>query len=338
MDIKQILASKKPIIDKMVFKLLPEKHNIPEIQTLYNMMRDYPKRGGKRLRPVLILLATKMFGGNEKDALTSAASLELFHDWVLIHDDIEDGSETRRGDPCLHHKYNLEMALNAGDACHLQMWKALVNQKLPEEIKSGVLDAFAELLFLTTTGQAMEIDWFTNNKWDIKGEDYIEMATRKTAYYTAASPLYIGAIIAGKADYVDKIFDFGKPFGLAFQIQDDILDLTADKKFGKQHAGDIYEGKRTLMIVHLLQNMDEQEKKRFFEIMNKKRKDKTQEEVDEILSLMKKHKSIEYAKQKALDFANEALKKFDKHFADVADSEEKQAIRAFVTFVIEREM
>jgi len=339
MDVRKVLKSKEALVNEAVLKMLPEKHEIPEIQKMYDMMRDYPKRGGKRLRPALILLATKMFGGKEGDALTTAAALELFHDWILIHDDIEDGSEVRRGQPCLHKKHGIELAINAGDAVHVEMWKILINQKLSQDKKDAILNAFGELLTGTPTGQAMEIDWVVNNKWNITEEDYFEMTKRKTALYTTAYPIYIGAIIAGKQEYKNQIFDFGEPFGKAFQIQDDVLDLTAEKeKFGKQKAGDIYEGKRTLMIIHLLSKMNEDEKKRFLEIMNKKREQKTQDEVNEILSLMEKYKSIDYARQKARALANKALEKFDKNFADIPDSESKHAIRALITFVIERDM
>ncbi len=334
MDVFQILKEKTPLIDEAVFKLLPSKHKIPEIQKFYDMLRDYPSRGGKRLRPVLVLLSTAMFGGKEKDAVITAAALELFHDWILIHDDIEDSSLERRGKPCLHRKYNTELAINAGDELHNLMWHALIEQK-----NLDILKAFSELLSFMTAGQAMEIDWFTNNKWHMTENDYYEMTSRKTAWYTGSYPIYFGAILASKPEYKEKILDFGKDFGIAFQIQDDILDLTADpEKFGKSVAGDIFEGKRTLMIIHLLSKMNPEEKQKFFSIMNKSRADKTQEEVDYVLSLMKKYKSIDYAKAKAFQFAKSASEKFDRYFADIPDSNAKLAIRSLIDFVVNREM
>ena len=309
---------------------------------LKEMMLDYPLRGGKHLRSVLALESCKAFGGNPKGMKNISIALELFQHWILIHDDIEDYSEERRGRPALQHIYGMPLANNTGDALHIRMWEVLYNNRklLGDGLTFKVMDEFIKMMDRCVKGQSMELEWVHDKRWDIKEEDYYKMAKGKTCGYTFISPFRLGAIAAGVNEKKLSSFEsIGNDIGLAFQIEDDILNLVGEEgKYGKEIAGDIYEGKRTLMLIHLVKSCSADEKKKVLLIMNKERHEKKKAEVDYVLSLMKKYGSIEYAKDKALFFAKRARKNFDRHYAFMKNSEAKKFIEALFDFVINREM
>ncbi|MCD6414857.1 MAG: polyprenyl synthetase family protein [Candidatus Diapherotrites archaeon] len=338
MDVKKILAEKKALVDREVMKYLPNKEPILH----YKMIQDYPSRGGKGLRPGLCILTCEAYGGSDEDALLSAAALEMFHNWVLIHDDIEDYSDERRGKPCLHRIYGIPLAINAGDALHIKMWEVLLGnrEKLGEKKTLHVMDAFVKMITETTEGQTLELSWVKNKKWDVSEDDYYTMIKKKTAWYTCITPMRVGGIIAdAPEEHLESMADFGVSLGKAFQIQDDVLNLVADEKeYGKETAGDIWEGKRTLMLIHLFDHCTPKEKKRIVEIMNKSRGEKSESEVLEILELMRRYGSIDYAKSEALAHAQKAKNIFDNELKDMPENDAKEAIRALIDYVIERKL
>lgn len=215
-DIVAFLKESKAKIDEFIFKALPVKDPVPEIELLFAMMREYPQRSGKGLRPGLCLLSCKAFGGDSDKALTTAAALELFQNWIVIHDDIEDDSELRRGLPALHVKYNTPLAINAGDALAGKMWEVLLeNQNILGAGKSfAILKEFSAMLNKTTSGQHIELSWVDNNRWDLTEEDYLVMCKNKTAWYTAVAPMRLGAIIAeAPQEALTKMVDLGLKLG-----------------------------------------------------------------------------------------------------------------------------
>jgi geranylgeranyl diphosphate synthase type II len=330
-DLKSLLARNKKLLDDVALNFLPSASDSPEIQGLYTMMRDYPSRGGKGLRGTLCLLWCELFGGSKEDALTTAAALELFQNWILIHDDVEDDSDMRRGLPSLHKKYGIELAINTGDALHGKMWELLFhNQKtLGAELTLEILSEFGTMIEATTEGQQMELTWNTKNVWHIGEKDYLLMVTKKSAWYTCISPARMGLIIASntrhmhstKADRIDdqeknrllhELVVMGTDLGIAFQIIDDVLNLTADEaKYGKEILGDIYEGKRTLMIIHLIQNLDPLARKSVVDVLSKKRADKSKDDVQFVFEKMKEYGSIDYARDLALRHSRRALSSFE---------------------------
>ena len=336
-DLLQVLEERKPKIYRKILEYLPNGYP----KEHYKMIKDYPDRQSKYLRPVLVLLANEMFGGKEQDALLTAAAMQASEDWMLIHDDIEDNSEQRRGKPCLHKIYGMELALNAGDALHMIMWKMLRdNDKvLGEEKAKKIFDLMYNVLLLTCEGQYIDISWIVHKKIDIAEEKYYEMVDAKAGAYTIYGPMQLGAIVAGAPDeQINSIKEWGIPFGRAFMIHDDVLNLTADKeKYGKEIGGDVLEGKRTLILIHLIRNCSKEEKKKVIEIYLKRREEKTNEEKNYVINLMKKYGSIGYAHQKSLEFANEAKKIFDKNTSILKDSFAKRAIRDGMDFVVKRE-
>lgn len=300
-------------MDKLILdELLPGSSPIAEVDLLYKMMRDYPARPAKGLRPFMCVTACEAMGGKEADALLTAACLELFQNWILIHDDIEDRSELRRGQPTLHKKYSESLALNAGDGLHARMWGILAanEKRLGPDTTLKVLAEFSRMVNETTEGQHMELVWVQDRKWDLDESDYYEMCVRKTSWYTVASPCRLGAIIAGaRAPELEKLLQFGLKLGVGFQIQDDALNLVGDQtKYGKAQSDDILEGKRTVMLLRMLKMSRPEEKAKALAVMNKPRNEKTARDVEYIVSLMKKYETIGYAQGRAEELLKEALR------------------------------
>ena len=261
-------------VARRVLSLLPEGHARPELELLYRMLRDYPSRGGKGVRSELLLLSAGAHGVAEgtpgwEAALWLAATLELFQNWVLIHDDIADDSEERRGRPALHRQYGVPLALNAGDALHAYMWEALTRAGRPAAYRE-VLDT----IHRTAEGQHLDLAWVRADEWALTPADYLEMVRLKTAYYTVVGPLRLGSIAAGR-EPDPRFEEAGVALGAAFQIRDDVLNLTGDAHtYGKEIGGDLLEGKRTLMLLDWLGAAEPEQREAVLEFMRQPRADK----------------------------------------------------------------
>ena len=191
----------KSRVDALILdELLPKSHQVHEVDLLYKMMRDYPERGGKGMRPFLCVTSCRAFGGDEDEALLTAASLELFQNWILIHDDIEDGSEMRRGSPALHRKYDWTLALNTGDALHARMWQALLGNRglLGEAQDPGHHGGVRADDRRDDRGAADGAGLGRRGKIGrLRRRTTTTMCTKKTSWYTAISPMRLGGIAAG---------------------------------------------------------------------------------------------------------------------------------------------
>jgi geranylgeranyl diphosphate synthase, type II len=274
-------------LQERMLEVLPQQHEHPDLNTFYKLIREYPSRQGKNLRGLFVLLSCEAHGGRWRDALDVAVALELFQNWVLIHDDIEDDSDERRGQPALHKQVGMPVALNVGDALHIYMWQVL-NQ---DTISSVIRLEFLEMIHRTAEGQHLDLSWIAQNRFDISEEDYLDMVTRKSAYYTVVSPLRLGAFCAGvKPD--ERLTKAGKDLGMAFQIRDDVLNLSESDGYGKEFAGDLYEAKRTLILVHLFAQATSMEKTKLVERLAKPRKDKTPDDIEFILQKINQHGSL----------------------------------------------
>jgi geranylgeranyl diphosphate synthase type II len=332
--------AKSRVDDLILNRLLPRSSKVREVDLLYRMMRDYPSRPAKGMRPFLCLTACRASGGSEDKALLTAACIELFQHWILIHDDIEDASELRRGEPSLHRKYSEALALNAGDALHARMWGALLTNKgsLGMNTTVRVMEEFSWMVNETTEGQHMELAWVHERRWDLRESDYYEMCTRKTSWYTVASPCRLGAIVAGADERVlDGLKDFGLKLGVAFQIQDDSLNLVGDeKKYGKAKSDDILEGKRTLILLHLLETSSTAERNKILSVMNKGREEKSKADVEYILSLIETHDAVTYARKRANELMKEAVATL-RGINWRRDREAAALLESFARFAVERE-
>lgn len=198
---------------------------------LYDLMRDYPQRGGKRFRPALLLLCCELFGGDPEDALTSAVALELFHNFALVHDDIEDESLLRRGKPTLHLQHGIALALNSGDALLGLVHETLLNNhtRLSSALSLQIHRHLNKVMRATFEGQALDIGWVAKRTFPDRAE-YREMIGRKTGWYSGRGPCQCGALIAGAAESeLEAVGSFGEAIGIGFQVRDDLLNLTEKK-------------------------------------------------------------------------------------------------------------
>jgi len=307
---------------------------------LYDLVGDYPSRAGKAIRPSLCLAACRAFGGALEEALPSAVAIELLHNAFLIHDDIEDGSLLRRGRPTLHAAHGVALAINAGDAlAYLAHAPLRDNRKLlGNRMAAGIVEEFDIMIRRTLEGQATELGWRRDGVLDVGPADYLDLVLRKTCWYTTIHPLRIGATIGswGRAD-LDAMVRFGFHLGAAFQIADDLLNLEADEAlYGKEACGDLYEGKRTLMLVHLLSSAAPDDRRAVVDFLARERHDRTPADVASILALMIEYDSLIYARQFGEGIASVALDLFDEAFAGAIDGEDLWFLRALVPWMLDR--
>lgn len=337
----EFLKETKKQIDAHIFDFLPSEHEHPEVHQFYQMMLDYPLRAGKGLRPAICLLICETFGGDPRKAVNTAAALELLQNWALIHDDIEDGSDLRRGEPCLHQKHGIPIAINVGDGLHCKMWEMLNRNAdlLGYELAFEIASEFAQLSNTIVEGQHIELSWVDSNRWDLTEVDYWAMCVKKTASYTCITPCRVGALIAGASkNEIDLFVDMGKNLGVAFQIQDDVLNLIGEERlYGKEIGGDISEGKRTLILIHLLNTCSQIEANRVIEIMGQRRENKDPAEIQEVLALMKQYESIQYAQQHAKTLAQKAYTQFNQTLSHLPPTAAKDIFLHLIHFLIERE-
>ena len=200
---------------------------------LYGMVRAYPSRPSKALRPALCLAACRAFGGTDEDAFPVAVAIEMFHNAFLIHDDIADGSSHRRGRPTLPADHGDALSLNAGDALVVLAYRVLRRSTgaMSPELADIVLGEFEAMALRTLEGQATELGWQRDTVTALTPEDYLHLIMHKTCWYTTIHPLRVGAIVGsgGDADVRDMV-RFGFHLGAAFQIRDDLLNLTATRR------------------------------------------------------------------------------------------------------------
>jgi len=267
---------------------------------LYTPLLEYSRNGGKRHRPLICFAACLAVGGDTTRAVSSAAAIEHFHTAALIHDDIADDAELRRGEPCLHLREGLGPAIIMGDL-GLQLVNGTVatDPLLDDATKIRVINELIDMTRRTIEGQALDIGWARDDRYDITPEDYLVMATCKTAHYSGAVPLAIGAIVGGGTEtQIEGLRNYGLDTGLAFQIQDDLLNLVGKAEATKKgFRDDITEGKRTLVVVHALQNLEKADRNRLVELLSANTKDPA--DLEEAVTLMNAAGSIEYARNYA---------------------------------------
>ncbi|MBK0382365.1 polyprenyl synthetase family protein [Pedobacter sp. SD-b] len=237
-------------LQNIIDKAVKETTYPLEPKELYQPIAYLMALGGKRLRPALVLMATDLFNGNIDDALSPALAVELFHNFTLMHDDIMDKAPLRRGQPTVHAKWNDSVAILSGDVMFVKAYKMMIQVK--PEILSDVLEVFNATAIGVCEGQ--QIDMNFENRDIVEVDEYLEMIRLKTAVLVGGA-LKIGALIgnASKTD-ADNLYQFGENLGIAFQLQDDILDVYGDPlKFGKQVGGDIISNKKTFLLIKALE-------------------------------------------------------------------------------------
>ncbi len=251
-DFERYLASCRSLVIEHLRAMVAARRRA---QRLYARMLEYPLREAKALRPALCLATCRALGGRVEQALPTATALELYHNAFLVHDDVEDGSLMRRGGPALQHMFGVPIAVNVGDAMLAASLDPLLNNV--EHLGLGralrILRVVSRMARESAEGQAVELDWIRDDTWDLTPRDYRRLVYQKTCWYTFVAPMLCGAIAASH-DVDDArlwaIERFAIEVGVAFQIHDDVLNLTApDGAYGKEAHGDLWEGKRTLMVL-----------------------------------------------------------------------------------------
>jgi geranylgeranyl diphosphate synthase type I len=268
------------------------------VRYLYGPLREFSENSGKRHRPLICLLACEAVGGDAKQAWPAAAAIEHFHTAALIHDDIEDSSLTRRDEPCMHVSEGEGLAINAGDlALSLVCGTVVHDPGLDDSMKIRVLAELVDMTSRTIEGQALDIGWARDGRFDLTIDDYLAMANHKTAYYSGGVPLAVGAIVGGGSTaQVETLRQFGMAAGLAFQIQDDVLNLCGTAESTKKDfRSDVTEGKRTLVAIHALQNADRSDRLQI--ILAARSEDPAV--LAEAVAIMQQAGSIEYARSYA---------------------------------------
>lgn len=272
---------------------------------LYGPLRTFSENAGKRHRPLICLLACEAVGGDPRRAWPSAAAIEHFHTAALIHDDIEDSSLTRRDEPCMHVTEGEGLAVNAGDlALALVCGTVVDDEGLEDAVKLRVLGELVGMTTRTIEGQALDIGWARDGRFDLTLEDYLVMANHKTAFYSGGVPLAVGAIIGdGSEEQIETLRSFGQATGLAFQIQDDILNLVGTKESTKKDfRSDVTEGKRTMVTIHALRHSPRRE--RLLEILSSRESDPAL--LAEAVAIMEEAGSVAYAREYAQDLVVDA--------------------------------
>ena len=230
---------------------VPEEPELLYMPIIYSM-----SGGGKRLRPVLLLLTTEAFGGAVEEAMPAALAVEIFHNFTLLHDDIMDNADVRRGKPSVYAKWGGNVALLSGDAMLISAYKYLA--RVSPNVLPKVMNIFTDMALEVCEGQQYDMDFEKISKVSV--EEYMQMIERKTSALLSGSAM-IGATMAGASDEdVKKIYRFATELGLAFQLQDDVLDSYGDTALGKKIGGDILEGKKTFLMVQALSRASEQER------------------------------------------------------------------------------
>jgi geranylgeranyl diphosphate synthase type II len=334
--IHEVLGEYGSLIRERIQAYLPQEE--PK-SYLYALLADYPQRSGKMLRSSLCIAMARATGASVEDAMASAVAIEFMHNASLVHDDIEDDSIERRGEPTLHALHGVPLALNAGDAMGLLSMRPLKSnfRRLGTATAMRIFEEMERVAWQSAEGQAHELGWQRDNRTDVTEEDYLAMVLQKTCWMSAILPLRVGCLIGTRGRLpLDPLIQVGFFFGAAFQIQDDILNLEPGSGYGKEINGDLIEGKRTLMIIHALRHSKGTERRRLVGILSKPRQNRTADDVVWIRGILKRHGSITYARSMALGLAGAALFEFDRYFANVPDSRDLRFMRELLTWVMQR--
>lgn len=297
--------------------------------SLYEPIRYVLSMGGKRMRPVLMLLAYNLFKDDPQSILSSACALETYHNYTLLHDDLMDNADLRRGHETVHKKWDANTAILSGDSMLVLAYKLMADCR-QDKLKE-VLDIFTETALEIGEGQQYDMDF--ENRMDVREDEYIEMIRLKTSVLLACA-LKIGAVLAdaGAAD-ADRLYSFGEKIGLAFQLQDDFLDVYGDTKvFGKAIGGDIVSNKKTYMLINALLRADEEQKAELTRWVEAKEFDE-QEKIAAVTRLYNAIGIDRLAEQKIESYFNESLKCLD---AVSIDADRKQMLVEYVYKLMKR--
>jgi geranylgeranyl diphosphate synthase, type II len=304
-------------------------------------VREYPARGGKGIRPALVLASCQAYGGSLDEAIGSAVAIEMLHNAFLVHDDISDGTARRRGRPTLHAMYGVGLALNAGDALASRALQVVRDdRRLSGPVAARVVDEFLTVVQQTTEGQALDLGWHRAGALDLRIHDYLLLAAKKTCWYTTVAPLRMGAIIGSRGrGSLRALSRFGFFLGVAFQIRDDLLDLESSAaSLGKDVGSDLRERKRTLMVVHLLESARDGDREGLVNWLAEQDGSADGGGCAVVLELMQRYRSVEVARAYGAALTAEAEAAFDEAFGALPPSEHTRFLLQMVPYMLGREV
>jgi geranylgeranyl pyrophosphate synthase len=355
-DIDEFLASQKPFIDAALDAALPKSVTESYVDhlsgapayaydttTLDNGISipvwDFLSRGGKRWRPALFNLVAEAFGGDMEHIRPLAAIPELVHNGTIIIDDIEDGSDLRRGRESLHRLFGVDTAINAGNAIYFVPLALLLRNEagFSDDVLLEAYNIYARELINVHLGQALDISWHRGEKspLEITESQYIQMCAYKTGTLARMSAK-LGALFAGASEQeIDILGRFAESIGIAFQIQDDILDITSRgedrEKFGKPYGNDITEGKITLLVIKTLRKAPPEEREALIEILSSHTKDR--EKIDRAIGIIESHGAIEKAREVANSLV---ISSWEDARRVLPDGNARDTLEAFAHYLIQR--
>ena len=353
-DIHDYMQKNKNIIDQAISRYIPKKidrdylkwlggpsrykYDIEPIQKcIVDPAWDLLDRGGKRWRPCFFMLIAESLGKNPSQLVDFAVISEIIHNGTLIIDDVEDGADKRRNKPSIHSIYGTDVAINAGNALYYIPLKIISAHKndLGPALTSCAYEAYVQEMINLSLGQAMDIWWHRGKNDNISVEEYLQMCSYKTGTLARLAARLAVILSSGTKEQEDKLSKHAESIGIAFQIQDDVLDLISDdrEKFGKSFGNDIHEGKRTLMVIHTQKNANQNDKKRLTEILNMHTRD--EKEIKEAISIINKYDSVEYAKDTARKIITDAWSEAEPM---LSDSKSKKILRRFSEYLIDRKI
>ncbi|RKD16205.1 isoprenyl synthetase [Pelobium manganitolerans] len=317
-------------LQEIIVKAVNEIDYPAQPKELYQPIAYLMSLGGKRLRPALVLMATDLFGGDVEEAISPALAIELFHNFTLMHDDIMDNAPLRRGKPTVHEKWNASVAILSGDVMFVKAYKLMIQVR--PEILSGVLEVFNKTAVEVCEGQQIDMNFEVRQNVSIA--EYLEMIRLKTAVLLGGA-LKIGALIGkANAENADLLYQFGENLGIAFQLQDDILDVYGDpEKFGKQVGGDIICNKKTYLLIKALELAKDQDAKTL-ELWLQQTNFDTTEKVEAVKGIYNRLNIRQIAEEAMQQHATKALQALEN--IDVAP-ENKSILLGFAEMLMARE-
>ncbi|HEX2786988.1 MAG TPA: polyprenyl synthetase family protein [Ignavibacteria bacterium] len=297
---------------------------------LYEPIKYILSGGGKRIRPVLLIFSCEAFGGKPEDAYSAAVAIEILHNFTLVHDDIMDNADTRRGKETVHKKWDANIAILAGDEMIGLAYKSL--SKTKSDRISEIFDCFTDGIIEVCEGQSYDKEFETRG--NVSLDEYLMMIGKKTSKLLETCAV-VGALIAGADEkQINAMREYANNIGLAFQIQDDLLDIIADEKdFGKKNGGDIYEHKKTYLILKALETAtDGNDKTELMKVISNNGELISETDVNKIKAIYKKYGVIEDAKKKIEHYTTKA-----NNYLDIISNEEhKKQLLWFSSMLLSR--
>jgi len=313
---------------------------------LYDLVADYPFREGKFIRPALVFAACRAASGRTEQALLSATALELFHNAALTFDDVEDDSYYRRGKVTISEAKGESVAINVGVATNVLCLGALLGNTHVVGVRKAllILSEVERMSRESAEGQAIELGWIADSRFDLSDRDYMRMAYKKTCWYTVIAPLRIGVIcgsqngpLAPVEDELTQLIELGFLAGIAFQTADDLLNLEADENvYGKESSGDLWEGKRTVMLLHFLRTAGNSDRERALKVLRTPRRQKSKSDVSWLLDAMIKAGSLKHGRALATEYSERALEVDQRGLPFLGDGEDRRFLREMLCYVIDR--